>query len=511
MSVAHPLKRSWAYLDQHSGLMASCVFVLSLMVYIPTLAPGLLWGGGDFAAFQTRVLTGEGIRGGIFGHSLWIILSRPFIWLPIRDVAYRANLASAVYAAAALAFVFLSARRLTRAAAPALLGTAALLVSHTFWTYAVMPKVYSLNALLLALCVYCLLRWGDQRRALYLYLFAVIYALSLMNHLVMATAALGFGVYIALIARRNFDRAMLTQVCVGAALFVLGLVPYFLISESSGDTGDTVLTIGSFLGGLAQLITQPASLLLGLGIGAALLLYQFPLSFVAGLIGLRAIGRQDRSAAWLLLLIAAGDVAFMLAAIDPRIGGEYVWNLHYYLQLYVIYSLWIAIGLKDLWPHVTLSRLRQTLTVLAVVAAPIVLYLLTPIVVRPFLSNIPAFRELRGRDNITYVLSPWKQDETGPMEFTNAAFAALPYGSTLFADYSLYSMFNYRQVVDHMRPDVKLIDLSVPGEQLPLLLARQDQGYLYLADTNRYYAIDVFKQYFDIVPEGPLYRLIPKP
>jgi hypothetical protein len=285
MSVAHPLRRSWAYLDQHSGLMASFVFVLSLIVYIATLAPGLLWGGGDFAAFQTRALTGEGIRGGVFGHSLWIILSRPFIWLPIRDVAYRANLASAVYAAAALAFVFLSARRLTRAAAPALLGTAALLVSHTFWTYAVMSKVYSLNALLLALCVYGLLRWSDQRRGLYLYLFAVIYALSLMNHLVMATAALGFGVYIALIARRNFNRAMLIQVFVGAALFVLSLIPYLLISESSGDTGDTVLIIGSFLGGLAQLITQPASLLLGLVIGAALLFINFRY-FVAGLIGL---------------------------------------------------------------------------------------------------------------------------------------------------------------------------------------------------------------------------------
>jgi hypothetical protein len=118
MSVAHPLKRSWAYLDRRSGLMTGLVFVISLIVYLATLAPGLLWGGGDFAAFQTRALTGEGIRGGVFGHSLWIILSRPFIWLPIRDVAYRANLASAVYAAAALAFVFLSARRLTRAAAP---------------------------------------------------------------------------------------------------------------------------------------------------------------------------------------------------------------------------------------------------------------------------------------------------------------------------------------------------------------------------------------------------------
>jgi hypothetical protein len=72
------------------------------------------------------------------------------------------------------------------------------MVSHTFWTYSVMPKVYSLNALLLAACIYFIIRWGREGRGRYLYAFSFLYALSQLNHLVMATAAAGFILYLGL-------------------------------------------------------------------------------------------------------------------------------------------------------------------------------------------------------------------------------------------------------------------------------------------------------------------------
>ena len=87
--------------DLARGLSVAFVFGVALTLYVATLAPGLLWGGGDFATFQTRLFLGE-LRGDIFGHPLWVIVARPFVWLPIRDVAYRANLAAAVFAALAL-------------------------------------------------------------------------------------------------------------------------------------------------------------------------------------------------------------------------------------------------------------------------------------------------------------------------------------------------------------------------------------------------------------------------
>lgn len=139
------------------------------------------------------------IEPGVFGHPLWVLLAHPFTRLPIRNVAWRANLASTIFAVLALVFVFLSAWRLTQSRPASLLATGALAVSHTFWTYAVMPKVYSLNALLMAICIYLLLRWRETKRGWRLYLALIIYGISQFNHLVMATAAAGILVYIAIV------------------------------------------------------------------------------------------------------------------------------------------------------------------------------------------------------------------------------------------------------------------------------------------------------------------------
>src|SRR5207244_1124205 len=128
--------------DRQTAAGALGVFAGSLALYVVTLPPGLLWGGGDFARFQTWAYLGRVETGvDIFAHPLWVVLAHPFTWLPVRDPAWRANLAAAVFAAIALVFVYLACRRLTRSDFAALLATGALALSHTFWTYAVMPKV----------------------------------------------------------------------------------------------------------------------------------------------------------------------------------------------------------------------------------------------------------------------------------------------------------------------------------------------------------------------------------
>jgi hypothetical protein len=313
------------------------IFTGTLALYLLTLAPGLLWGGGDFATFQTMAYLLEiQLPSGIFGHPLWVILAHPFTWLPVRDVAWRANLASAVFAAGALVLVFLTARRLTHSTSASLLATAALAVSHTFWTYAVMAKVYSLNALMLVACIYLLLLWAEKKQGSYLWGFAFLYGLSILNHLVMATAAAGFLAYIGIVAwQRRREPGLGRELALGAGAWALGVIPYLSLMAKTGTAGDALSTILTFLRGLGYIIVQPTALLMGIGVGLALLLYQFPLTVLPGLLGLRALGWRMRPEAWMLGLVALGDVLFLLAATDPRTGGEYWWNLHYYLQMYV--------------------------------------------------------------------------------------------------------------------------------------------------------------------------------
>src|SRR5713226_3241983 len=124
------------------------IFVVSLIFYIVTLAPTVQW--GDFGGFQTRVSIGE-LELHPFGHPLWNLVARPFVWLiPFGDDAFRVNLSSAFFASLALVMLYLGALRITGSRAASLLSVLALGISHTFWTYAVVPKAYSLTLFILS-------------------------------------------------------------------------------------------------------------------------------------------------------------------------------------------------------------------------------------------------------------------------------------------------------------------------------------------------------------------------
>ncbi len=491
--------------------LVAAVVVMPLLLYTFTLAPDLLWGGGDFATFQTRAYLLE-IEPGILGHPLWVVLSHPFTWLPIRNPAWRANFASAIYAALALLFVFLSAWHLTRFRLASILATGALAVSHTFWTYAVMPKVYSLNALLLSASIYLLLRWRETGRGWALYLALVLYGVSQFNHLVMATAAAGFLAYIVLVVweKRRSAQAR-RQALVAGAVGLLGCASYIWFLNSTDSSQGTFSAVTTFLSGLGYSLSSPKALARALAWGIALLFYQFPFATLIGFVGLWRLSRTHSKENWLLFLVAGGDVAFLMAAVDPRTGGDYVWNLHYYLQAYVVFALWIAAGFAYLWPRWCASqRLRQVALLLITIVLPIAVYAVAPIVAQATLTNMTGFRQLPGRDNFSFVLSPWKHQETGAREFGEAILGALPPNSVIFADYSLWAVLRYLMVVEGQRPDVKLVELPYAGShaQLPLILGYSDHRELYLADTWRYYDMDDIQSRFEVKPWPPVYRLI---
>jgi len=495
-------------------LLAAAVFAASLCLYTATLAPGLLWGGGDFSTYQTYAYLGhiEDTDVGIFGHLLWVLLAHPFTKLPLHDVAWRANFASAVFAAAGLSFLFLSAYELTRSRVASLLATAALGVSHTFWTYAVMPKVYSLDALLLALCTYLLLRWRKTTRLTYLCLFALLYGLSFLNHLVMATAAAGFAIFIGLtLHSQRRSGKIVPALLLGGLSFCLGIAPYLTL-VCHNQSGQHVLeTTTSFIKGTLHPFANPAAFLTGLGWGSLLAIYQFPITILAGFVGAVYLWQRDRDVGAFVTFAVLGPVAFLFAATDPSAGGVYVWNLHYYLQAYVVFALAIAVGLEAVWERWCHGdRRREVLVIALTLLLPVLVYAAAPPIAGVVWQNVPDFRPLPGRDNLSYVMSPWKHQETGARDFGERILAALPQDSVLFADYSIWSVIHYLQVVEGARPDVKAVNLTAAESQVLRILSYAPARQLYLADTYRYYDLQEIQEHFNIVPAGPIYRLVPK-
>jgi len=133
-------------IDRSDTIAAGVAFVISLVVYLMTLAPTVT-GEDSGELIAAAWLTGVPHPP---GYPLWCILTKPFFLVPIGDMAWRANLASAFYGAAAVSVVFLIARLWACSRAAAFAGALALAFSLRFWSQSVITEVYALNAFLFA-------------------------------------------------------------------------------------------------------------------------------------------------------------------------------------------------------------------------------------------------------------------------------------------------------------------------------------------------------------------------
>lgn len=501
------LKRSralalWYRFNRQPALLSITVFLIGLAVYVPTLAPGLLWGGGDFAAIQARIAL-LAIDPEIHGHPLYTLAAHPFTWLPIGDVAYRANLSAAVFSALALAVLFRLVAEAVASTKAALLAALALLVSHTFWTYAVMPKSYSLNSLLLVTVLYLLLSWGRTGRNWLLITGGSILGLASLSHTLFMLFPLGPLVYVYRLG--HFRRRSLLLF---ALAYIAGLVPFVVLTVLGGEASATSIHSIGFASNLLQVVTQPAYWPTGLIVFVGALVYQFPLTWVIGLIGLPVLWRRNRPFFWLLLLTYLADVAFTWSWLPatPRLS-DYVQNFHFYLPSYVIFAVWMGYGFDAVLRRRVWSAFAQTGLALIVALSPVALYAAAPHVADPIMTTLN-IRSLPGRDAARYLFSPWKHREDGARRLGESILAALPEKAVLVADWSIYNVVFFLQSVERRRPDVALILLDVEhqGETLGQLDPTRP---LFIPDIGRYYDLQLMRKWYSIVPDGPIYRLVP--
>ena len=133
------------------ALGAAAVGLVSLGVYLLTLAPGLTWAhdsadGGELAAAAHTL----GIPHPP-GYPTYLLLAHPFTRLPIGEVATRTNLFSAVCAAGTAALVTWTVARMRGSRAGAIGAGLALAFSPLLWSQATVTEVYTLSALFTAL------------------------------------------------------------------------------------------------------------------------------------------------------------------------------------------------------------------------------------------------------------------------------------------------------------------------------------------------------------------------
>ena len=145
-----------------TGLTAAAIFLGTLIVYYLTLAPTV-----------TLVDSGELITAAALpgvahppGFPLYILIGHLFSLIPLKNTAWRLNLMSAVFAAGTGTVLFLTIKRFVarnRSFLPGLGASLCFAFSLTFWGYAVVAEVYTLNIFLTVLLIFLLLSWRTKR------------------------------------------------------------------------------------------------------------------------------------------------------------------------------------------------------------------------------------------------------------------------------------------------------------------------------------------------------------
>jgi Protein O-mannosyl-transferase TMEM260-like len=159
--------------------LAGAAAVASLAVYVATLAPGLI-AITDTPKFQFigRILGTAHPP----GYPLYVMVSHVFGYLPIGSLAYRINLMSAVFSAAACGLLVIAARLLGVGRAASVAAALSFAFGSAVWYVSTIAEVYALNSFFVAAIVTALFAWGRTNRAVWFYAAVALVGISLGNH-----------------------------------------------------------------------------------------------------------------------------------------------------------------------------------------------------------------------------------------------------------------------------------------------------------------------------------------
>ena len=353
--ITHPGKSP---LDVWRSAIAAA---FATLIYLLSLAPTV-------TAEDSGELAGAAATWGVPhppGFPLWVLLVRAAIALAPMPPALTANAMSAVFAAATVFVVAETARALGASGWAASCGALLLGFGPTFWSQSVIAEVYTLNTLLLACMLWCVMRWRrapPETSARWLRTTALLFGLALANHHPLTLlAAPAFAIYVALAPGRTAHLRR-WPAAVGCALLPLCLYAYIIIAARQeplvnwGQAQDlgalwAHISRASYTSlELKQVVTwqdKQAFLAHFLALWSAEFIW-WPalLAIIAATLWLR---REALRELLLLLLIALCNSVVLLAILRFRFTAENIMRVNeYFLPTYMVTGLFIALLLQSL-------------------------------------------------------------------------------------------------------------------------------------------------------------------
>ncbi|MDI6735088.1 MAG: DUF2723 domain-containing protein [bacterium] len=410
--------------------LASCIFFFIFGIYLHTLSPAVgLDDSGELTCCAYLLSIAHAP-----GYPLYLLLGKIFTFLPFGEVAYRLNLASAVFGALSCTLVFSIVFFITQQRFSALISSFCLAFSQTFWTLSNKAEVYTLNTAFVSLLIFIFLIWRQSRNTYLPFLFFFIYGLSLGNHL---TIVLFLPVFLYFFIK---EAVSLLQIAKFIPCFLIGLSIYiYLPLRSFQDitlvNWSKITTLNHFshyvTGSHFKNLLFDSSffeVIKHLGNYFLLLITQFPVfAFGIGIIGIIKSFGIYRDFSLLLTLMWGALVIFCINYNIPDI-----WSL--YLPTYLFFALFVGLGVSFL----------------------IKIFYNKIMVIIIFLSLFLSYQ-------LTYSWFGYNFNKSKyffPLDFCSQALEQVSPHSLIVSNWSYATCFWYCQYVTHLREDVQVLSSS---------------------------------------------------
>ena len=454
-------------------IVAMILFTSTFLIYIIFLAPSIF--KGDPAEFCIAAYTLGIPHPNGFPVYTWV--GHLFTMLPFGSVAYRVNLMSAFFGAVTVSLIYVIVLKIAimdkklfsdrKSSLPAkstqtsyinvyrfiaVIAALSLAFSKTFWLQAEFAEVYTFNAFFVALMIIILFLWSENRNNKFLYVFFLIYGLSIGTHTSNILFMPAFLIFLALINYKTFLN--IKNVSLFTLLFIVGLSQFlYLLIRASQYPAYSDISPGLY-NWLHLITAQKYSNYLNFSISEipkriSMYLGFFQTDFlvigsILGIIGLLSLLKKNIKVFALLTLMFILNGIFFL--------NYYVLDVEVmFIPSFLLFSIFIGIGIagiSDLIWYVSnkfkveISTKNTNINIFKLVTVFVLSLSLLFIPVASYITNYNQIEQM-DNDGFTY--------------FAYTALKGVPSNSTVITYWKSYTAFKYFQIVDNINPNVTII------------------------------------------------------
>jgi len=493
---------------KYSYIIAPCiVFITALFFYLISMSPTLDYGDGSTAIIRAVNFQFEARA---TSHPLYHLLNKILLVLPFGTPAWRVNLTSVIPAALCLTVLFCLIRNLKIHIIANIVGIVAFGLSHTFWLKASVTDVYALQDFLAALTFYFILKWkisaenSDGHEVYWISLWAVSWGMSLMHHFLIAFMLPSQILFV--ILNRKYIKSYVQFITIFICSFFIISFTWWYIAVMQVLNGESIISICTGGGGVESklwgytFLALPKAIIFSIMIFA----YQFPwLLMPAGIYGCYIQKKRENHSLFYIFFIAF--IINITFAITYRSHHKY----EVFSQSYMIFTIWIAYAinfiLKQYSRH---NKIIITTAIISLLLQPISYFITVRfLVTHPQLQPIH-IRPVPFRNNTRHFFWPPKTGYYGAEKYGHEVMKQLPKNAVIIADWTLFTVLEHMQQIEHLRPDVTLLFLEHEGVQ-KVIQKYKHRSIFTAADLPEYGLNKLSKQY--IVKKNSLvYKIIMK-